>query len=258
MCICGRRHHNHQQREATGLVYENRQPPLPSGAARGDQPPIPLGIAGMHQPPEWEAQTENLQLIKLTTDSMEWSNVVQLFKKSLSTANIMEIERVQNQWLWRKYTSQKEALELKNRGRTNEKLLFHGTRGNNPSLIYNGENGFDMRMSNQGMWGQANYFAVNSNYSDSYAYVNGDVRQMFLVKVLTGDSCELLPDSKLRMPPKKPKSQQNQGAQGHSGSLRFEVKRYDTVCGTTGGSQVYMTYDNEKAYPAYLIHYKKL
>ena len=66
---------------------------------------------------------------------------------------------------------------------------FHGTRGNDPKLIYEGENGFDMRYSNQGMWGQANYFAVNASYSDNYAYQTPDgYKEMFLVKVLTGDS----------------------------------------------------------------------
>ena len=251
MCVCGRRHHSHYHRKAGGL---NSQP---SGSASRDQPPVPQGILCEHQPPEWEPQTENLRLIELTPDSIEWSTIVQLSKKTLSTANVIKVERIQNKWLWRKYTSQKEALGLKNKGMTNEKMLFHGTRGNDPSLIYNGENGFDMRMSNNGMWGQANYFAVNSSYSDSYAYVKGNTRQMFLVKVLTGDSCELPADSKLRMPPRKPRLQPNQGTQSNSGSLRFEVKNYDTVCGTTGGSQVYMTYDNEKAYPAYLIHYTK-
>ena len=30
--------------------------------------------------------------------------------------------------------------------------------------------------------------------------------------------------------------------------------RYDTVTGTTKGSRVYMTYDNQKAYPAIPYH----
>lgn len=34
------------------------------------------------------------------------------------------------------------------------------------------------------------------------------------------------------------------------------VKRYDSVNGTTGGSQIYMIYSNRKAYPEYLITYE--
>ena len=37
-------------------------------------------------------------------------------------------------------------------------------------MIYSGEEGFDMRFSADGMWGRANYFAVNSVYSNAYAY----------------------------------------------------------------------------------------
>ena len=50
------------------------------------------------------------------------------------------------------------------------------------------------------------------------------------------------------MPPAK-----TSGAQG--GDVQFNQMKYDTVTGHTGGSQVYMTYDNDKAYPAYLITY---
>jgi hypothetical protein len=32
--------------------------------------------------------------------------------------------------------------------------------------------------------------------------------------------------------------------------------RYDSVKGITGGSDVYMVYNNKKAYPEYLISYK--
>ena len=41
------------------------------------------------------------------------------------------------------------------------------------------------------------------------------------------------------------------GSQGDTSIKR----RYDSVSGDTGGSKVYITYDNDKAYPAYLITY---
>ena len=40
-----------------------------------------------------------------------------------------------------------------------EKFLYHGTGNTPPDMIYKSEEGFDMRFSNQGMWGQAVYFA---------------------------------------------------------------------------------------------------
>ena len=47
-------------------------------------------------------------------------------------------------------------------------MLFHGTRQNNPELIYKGkEEGVDMRFSNHGMWGRGIYFAKSASYSAS-------------------------------------------------------------------------------------------
>ena len=176
------------------------------------------------------------------------------FKATLSDASIVQMFRVQNKMLWKFYTQEKARLLRKNKGVVNEKLLFHGTRSNDPSLIYNGEEGFEMRLC-AGMWGQANYFAVNASYSDNYAFVRENVREVLLVKVLTGDSCKMDPDNSLRLPPEKPRSTMEED--GITSTLQCAKQRYDTVNGCTNGSQVYMTYDNRKSYPAYLIRYKK-
>ncbi len=100
------------------------------------------------------------------------------------------------------------------------------------------------------MWGQASYYAVNASYSDGYSYsVPNGGRQMFLVYVLTANSYKCSSNSSLRLPPKMTS---NTSVAGENLDVR-----YDTVTGNTGGSDVYMTYDNRKAYPAYLITYKR-
>ena len=48
--------------------------------------------------------------------------------------------------------------------------LYHGTSSVSPDQIYKSEEGFDSRFSNQGMWGQAVYFAANSSYSDNNSF----------------------------------------------------------------------------------------
>ena len=110
-------------------------------------------------------------------------------------------------------------------------------------MIYSGEEGFDMRFSADGMWGRANYFAVNSLYSNSYAYAmpGTSSRQMFMATVLIGKTEQLNSDRSLKMPGVLPGS---------------SIDRYDSVKGYTGGSDVYMVYSNKKAYPSYLITYK--
>jgi len=100
----------------------------------------------------------------------------------------------------------------------------------------------------EGLWGRGIYFAENSSYSDNYAHTlpGNKERQMFLAEVILGDCVALEQDSSLRLPP--PKSVKNS-------SLAVEL--YDSVQGTTGGSTVFIVYDNNKAYPSYLITYKR-
>ena len=83
----------------------------------------------------------------------------------------------------------------------------------------------------------ANYFAVNASYSENYTHQSlMGRREMFFVKVLTGDSYNCPPDGSLRMPPIKPTTGGPQG-----GDVQFSQMKYDTVTGHTHGSQVFMT-----------------
>ena len=72
-------------------------------------------------------------------------------------------------------------------------VLFHGTKNTDPYDMMKWEEGFDMRFSNKGMWGNGIYFAKQASYSHRYSYIDSrdstlDIRQMFLAKVLIGDS----------------------------------------------------------------------
>ena len=199
-------------------------------------------------PPEWQPQKKTTELFQLTPGSQEWNDVVQKFQLTMPQTRINSVQRIQNTWLWDRYVKHRERLKLKNDGVVNEMELFHGTRDHDPRLIYEGEDGFDMRYSADGMWGRANYFAKNASYSDGYAHCSSGQKQIFLVMVLTGESCNCVSDRSLRMPPPMPTGRRDS-------QLQLAQRKYDTVTGTTGGSHVFMTYDNEKAYPAYLITY---
>ena len=167
------------------------------------------------------------------------------FLKSLPAAHVHRIQRIQNKLLWRKYISKKTALEsdptLQNSG---ERILYHGTRDTKPEVIYEGDSGFDMHYSREGMWGRGNYFAVKSAYSVGYSHKTRDgYQQMLVARVLTGASYRS-PPHKFQVPPEREGTGQWQG----------EVwQRYDSVNGETKGSTVYITYDNDHSYPEYLI-----
>ena len=60
------------------------------------------------------------------------------------SVRIETIQRIQNKHLWQKYTFFRRVIQRRMDGRDiNEKELFHGTRSNRPSMIYESEKGFD-------------------------------------------------------------------------------------------------------------------
>ena len=60
--------------------------------------------------------------------------VIETFKKSLPNQSIKKIERIQNIEQLKNFDFEKKKLEEKGDATTN--WLFHGTRNNQPSLIY--------------------------------------------------------------------------------------------------------------------------
>ena len=197
-----------------------------------------------------QENSSDFRMKSLPLSSTAFCNIAEIFHETMpmSQYEIVGIDQIWNRLLMEKYeqcvarTQEYSGQEYS--GRKMEKLLFHGTRAIDPSEIYQGDSGFDMRMSQVGMWGKGNYFAVNASYSDNYAHRHGEFRQILVAKVVIGVSQYLKPDSNLRQPPFRTSRQRG---------LKI---RYDSVCGETNGSVVYVTYENERAYPLYLITYK--
>jgi len=210
------------------------------------------------RPKEWEPQSNAIELMNVSKGSSEWNKILNRMKETLPSVKLTSIQRIQNEHLWEKYCQHKDRMGRKGHERINEKELFHGTSQTLPEEIYKSEEGFDMRFSRPGMWGQGNYFAESARYSASgyshqkettqtYLYFFSRTcreKQMFLAKVLTGDSYRSPPDQSLRFPPLKTTSSSS------------EKIHYDTVNGVShGGELIYITYSNDKAYPMYLINF---
>jgi len=133
---------------------------------------------------------------------------------------------------------------------TYTRLLWHGTNKTEPHFVYNSEKGFMIQYASAGYWGTGTYFAERACYSHFYAYnvkEHPGYRQLFLAEVIVGESVLLKPDRELRVPPVK---------QNRSGTTDLAVDRYDSVEGVTGGTRVWIVYENNRAYPTYLITYK--
>lgn len=200
-----------------------------------------------NRPLEWEEQKDDVELFNVKKGTSEWTDVLTLMKQTIPRVNVVAIQRVQNLKLWDKYALEKKHMSERNNGAVNEKYLFHGTRDTHPHELITAVKGIDFRYSRrdyQLLWGIGVYFAVNASYSNNYCYVdqNLKVKQLLLVKVLTGKSCSYgsQTDPSLTRPPCLSQASH---------------KLYDTVNGYTNGSYVYVVYDHDRAYPAYLISY---
>ena len=198
-------------------------------------------------PEYWEAQLDKITLKSVSHGSEEWTKIEKLMHASLPSARIQTLQRIQNRWLWDKFSFSKERMHEQNKGIVNEKQLFHGTRSTPPERIFKSRQGFDFRYCTRGMWGTGTYFAVNASYSDNYAFCSAGAKQLILAKVLTGETYQCSPNPELKKPPIKKHTQT-------SGTV-FIDELFDSVSGHTNGSDIFIIYDHEKAYPDYLITY---
>lgn len=192
----------------------------------------------------WDEHEGDFKLVLLDSETDEYGVVSSHFLSSLPNMEIRRIDRIQNKILWRKYVDRAKQMYERNNGKLSEVKLFHGTRNNKPELIFQGDASFDMRFSSNGLWGRGNYFAVNSSYSHGYAHqCPTGQHQMLIAYVLTGYSVTCKQDGSITKPPLRTMSAD--GVKIH----------YNSVSGITRDSKIFITYDNDQAYPAYLITY---
>eukprot|EP01133_Synstelium_polycarpum_P012479 gene12479-14647_t len=167
-------------------------------------------------------QTANLELKTLDHKSQDFQAVSLAFHRTLPTGfRITSIQRIQNKWLYEKYHVSRSLFAKKVKidigsgdsmfGKY-EMMLFHGTRTVDPEKVYNGEHGFDTR------------------------HTTGASFKMFYARVLIGETVILPPNQAITKPPPKGKTH-----------LDGYEEDYDSIGGSTNGSNVFMIYENNKA-----------
>jgi hypothetical protein len=230
-------------------------------------PPVPgINPLGRPLPPEWQQpQAENLHLAAVEPGSAEWVRLESRLRATVPSATLRRVERIQNVRLYASFDVQMTMLQNDLGGeRPTVQELFHGTGRTPPHMIYNGQEGFDMRFCDQGLWGKASYFAVEAAYSntDKYCYKNerGE-RELLVADVITGRTIELPPDASLRMPPEMPSmtwARPTPGIESGAAASMPSGTRYDSVTGVGGGggrSRIYMIYRHDRAYPKFRLTY---
>ncbi|EEU04115.1 poly polymerase, catalytic region domain-containing protein [Dictyostelium discoideum AX4] len=193
-------------------------------------------------PKKWDIiykQRENqVFLIKINKGSSEYIIVSERFNETMSNSfEIIKIERIQNKSLWRNFDESRKRLNEKYQVSNLdflESTLFHGTRANDPKLIFSSKVGFDIGKSSFGNYGIGLYFALNASYSNNYSFEESPTsgcKQMFLCRVLLGNSA-----------PPTQKELKNDSTQ-------------DSIKGP--GGEMFILKSNHTAYPDYLISYRQ-
>uniref|UniRef100_A0A3Q1CRV3 Poly [ADP-ribose] polymerase n=1 Tax=Amphiprion ocellaris TaxID=80972 RepID=A0A3Q1CRV3_AMPOC len=195
-----------------------------------------LGTAAL--PSHWDDMKGDLmKLFDVSPGSKEYSDVEKEMKKTGLAANI--ISRVQNTTLFQSYQLMKKQLEVKNKHKNNERLLFHGTGSSAIDLI--NKQGFNRSYAGAHgvMYGNGSYFAVDPRYS-AQGYAQPDAnghKRMYQARVLVGDFTK--GHSGLITPPAK--------GSGNSSDL------FDSVADNKTNPTMFVIFNDIQAYPEYLI-----
>ncbi|KAM9858362.1 protein mono-ADP-ribosyltransferase PARP14-like isoform 2-T2 [Aulostomus maculatus] len=191
-------------------------------------------------PAHWDDMNGDLvKLFQLVPGSSEYKDVEKEFFKTGLTANIIQIERIQNETLWQNYQLMKKQLEAKNQHKNNEKILFHGTGSSSIDLI--NKQGFNRSYAGAhgAMFGNGSYFAVDPAYSAG-GYSKPDPsgkKRMYLARVLVGDFT--VGKAGIITPPSK--------------DPLNAADLYDSVTDRTTNPTIFVTFSDIQAYPEYLI-----
>ncbi|XP_073672141.1 protein mono-ADP-ribosyltransferase PARP14-like [Paramisgurnus dabryanus] len=203
---------------------------------------VDLSAAQYSLPSHWEdMKGQPVVLVKLTAGSTEYAEVEKEFRRTGLTSNVIQIERMQNSTLWKNYMIKKEELEIKNKHKNNEKLLFHGTAPDSTDQI--NHHGFNRSYAgmNGAMYGNGTYFAVDPSYS-ARSYSQPDAsghKPMYLAKVLVGDFTQ--GKAGMLVPPAK-------------SSISADL--YNSVTDDTNNPSMFVVFNDVQAYPEYLITFQ--
>lgn len=187
--------------------------------------------------------------VSVGKEDKSYRTVYSLFHKTVPETKfrILNILRVQNQFLWEKYKRKKEHMSRKMTDMDrmlNERHLFHGTSADVVAGIC--KHNFDPRVCGKHatMFGQGSYFAKKSSYSHNFSKKSLDgVHYMFLAKVLTGKYTVGNPSMR-RPPPLNP--------------LDTTSDLFDSCVDSFFEPQIFVIFNDDQSYPYFIIQYEEV
>ena len=182
----------------------------------------------------WDfTDNHSFSMVPINTETEEFGVVKGRFHESVKF-EILSVQRIQNKYLMDQYITVINKKMEEHAGKPiNRKLLFHGTKTNDPEKVYrNFDTGFDLQYAIYGAYGKGIYFAQNAQYSHGFTHraKNGNC-YMFLADVFVGNFYK-----------------------GGSNSSVKAPDGYDSIHIESTG--FYIVYHNFYSYPLYLIEYK--
>ena len=222
-------------------------PPLPVLGPQPTPPVQPPSPFQYHRLPRWfdSQPMGQTSLVTLAPTDKSYKEVEKNFNyTSSSKATIVKIERIQNKDLYLLFAHKHEDLsQIEGRSLTLMQL-WHGTRKFHPDTVYDSAVGLDPRIGH-GAWGQGTYYARSSSYSvNKYGHKLSDgTKQIMCMLVIVGDTVDFPASDAAKVlirPPFK---------QGTN-------KLFHSVKGQEGGSDIYVTYEPNMSYPAYLVTFR--
>jgi hypothetical protein len=113
----------------------------------------------------------------------ELKSIIDCFKSSMPRATVHAVYRIQNAELYRKYERRKKELQQSHTELTEYAHVYHGTKANPPSLIYESDIGFDPSKCINHLGRVSTYACVHTA-----AVVSGAIRRA-LTLILCARAC---------------------------------------------------------------------
>ncbi|XP_051007675.1 zinc finger CCCH-type antiviral protein 1 [Acomys russatus] len=168
------------------------------------------------------------EFLELNSQDTEYVTISELFRASMKQFKIAKIKRIWNQSLLDTFESKKRKMKNKN-----EMLLFHATSRTHVDYIC--KNNFEciLHGNRESKYGKGNYFAKEAIYSHKNSLYETRNIVMFVARVLVGDVIE--------------------------GNMTYKSPPvpYDSCVDTRLNPSIFVIFQKEQIYPAYVIEYSE-
>ncbi|XP_045599153.2 protein mono-ADP-ribosyltransferase PARP12-like [Procambarus clarkii] len=172
----------------------------------------------------------------------EFTLIENMIKESLPSVRLSSITKVQNNHLWKAYQNRKHqllAFYSNDLSLLNEQYLFHGIKHSVIDEICC--NNFDWRLfgsNTSNVYGQGEHFSNKVSILNTVCQTNNSgLKALFVVYVLVGTMT--IGNPNMEFPPENPET----------------GRCFDTTCNDKHSSDIFVKYNRNEYYPAYIVKY---